>query len=50
MNGTIDGRRGDHALLAPPYIVEAAQIDAIVERFGDAVEAALAGAREGAAA
>ena len=46
MNGTIDGRRGDHAILAPPYIVGAAQVDAIVERFGDAVEAALASARE----
>jgi adenosylmethionine-8-amino-7-oxononanoate aminotransferase len=50
MNGTIDGRRGDHAILAPPYIVDAAQIDAIVERFGDAVEAALAGTREATAA
>ena len=49
MNGTIDGRRGDHAILAPPYIVDAAQVDAIVERFGDAVEAALAGARREAA-
>ena len=46
MGGTIDGRRGDHAILAPPYIVDAAQIDTIVERFGDAVEAALATAQE----
>jgi adenosylmethionine-8-amino-7-oxononanoate aminotransferase len=50
MSGTIDGRRGDHAILAPPYIVDAAQIDAIVERFCDAVEAALADAREERAA
>ena len=50
MNGTIDGRRGDHGILAPPYIVDAAQIDVIVERFGDAVEAALTGAREEMAA
>lgn len=42
MGGTIDGRRGDHAILAPPYIVTAAQVDIIVERFGDAVDAALA--------
>lgn len=43
MGGTIDGRRGDHAILAPPYIVSAAQIDTIVSIFGDAVEAAIAG-------
>ena len=42
MGGTVDGRSGDHAILAPPYIVDAAQVDAIVERFGDAAEAALA--------
>ena len=46
MGGTIDGKRGDHAILAPPYIVDAAQIDTIVERFGDAVEAALLTAQE----
>jgi adenosylmethionine-8-amino-7-oxononanoate aminotransferase len=42
MGGTIDGRQGDHAILAPPYIVTPAQVDAIVARFGDAVDAALA--------
>lgn len=41
--GTADGVRGDHVLLAPPYIVEAAEIDLIVARLGDAVDAALAG-------
>jgi adenosylmethionine-8-amino-7-oxononanoate aminotransferase len=40
MGGTIDGARGDHVLLAPPYIVEAPTIDTIVERLGDAVDAA----------
>jgi adenosylmethionine-8-amino-7-oxononanoate aminotransferase len=39
--GTIDGARGDHALLAPPFIVTEAQIDTIVERLGDAVDAAI---------
>ena len=43
MGGTIDGRHGDHVILAPPYIVTADQVDMIVERFGDAVEAALDG-------
>jgi adenosylmethionine-8-amino-7-oxononanoate aminotransferase len=42
MGGTIDGRQGNHVLLAPPYIVTAPQVEAIVARFGDAVEAALA--------
>jgi adenosylmethionine-8-amino-7-oxononanoate aminotransferase len=40
--GTIDGRRGDHILLAPPFIIEGAQVAEIVERLGDAVDAALA--------
>lgn len=41
MGGTIDGRRGDHVLLAPPYNATAAEIGMIVERFGDAVDRAL---------
>jgi adenosylmethionine-8-amino-7-oxononanoate aminotransferase len=41
--GTVDGARGDHVLLAPPFIVDAAAIDAIVERLGDAVDAAVVG-------
>jgi adenosylmethionine-8-amino-7-oxononanoate aminotransferase len=42
MGGTIDGVQGDHVILAPPYTVTAAEVEMIVERFGDAVEAALA--------
>ncbi len=41
--GTADGIRGDHVLLAPPYIVTEAQIDDIVGRLGEAVDAALGG-------
>ena len=41
MPGTIDGRLGDHNMLAPPFICTSADIDRIVERFGDAVDAAL---------
>jgi len=41
MGGTIDGRQGDHVILAPPYIATSADIDTIVERLGDAVDAAL---------
>jgi len=43
MNGTIDGKRGDHIIIAPPYIATAADIDAIVDRLGGAVDAAIAG-------
>ena len=39
--GTIDSARGDHALIAPPFIVRENQIDDIVERLGDAVDAAV---------
>jgi len=42
MGGTIDGRQGDHVLLAPPFIVGRQDIDRIVDRFGDAVDAAIA--------
>ena len=47
--GTIDGHYGDHILLAPPYIVTATDIDEIVGRLGDAVDAAIAEVRVGAA-
>ena len=42
MGGTIDGKLGDHVIVAPPYIATAADIDAIVDRLGAAVDAAVA--------
>jgi adenosylmethionine-8-amino-7-oxononanoate aminotransferase len=42
MGGTIDGQQGDHVLLAPPFIVGDADLDAIVERLSRAVDNALA--------
>ena len=42
-NGTVDGERGDHILLAPPYIVEDGHIERIVETLGEAVDAAIDG-------
>lgn len=39
--GTVDGIAGDHVLVAPPFIADAPAIDAIVERLGDAVDAAI---------
>lgn len=41
MGGTIDGQRGDHVLLAPPFIVSESDIDAIVDRLALAIDAAL---------
>ena len=40
--GTIDGERGDHVLLAPPYLTTRAELDAAVEALGEAVDAAIA--------
>jgi adenosylmethionine-8-amino-7-oxononanoate aminotransferase len=45
MGGTVDGVNGDHVLLAPPFIVEGRQVDAIVDRLDAALEAALADVR-----
>jgi len=42
MGGTVDGVRGDHVLLAPPFIVEAPLLDTVVERLGEAIDAATA--------
>jgi hypothetical protein len=42
MGGTVDGTRGDHVLLAPPFIIDSAAIDTIVERLGEAIDAAVA--------
>jgi adenosylmethionine-8-amino-7-oxononanoate aminotransferase len=39
--GTADGVRGDHVLLAPPYITSANEIDMIVDRLGAAVDAVI---------
>jgi len=44
MGGTIDGARGDHVLLAPPFIVEEPQLEELVQKLERALAAALAGA------
>jgi adenosylmethionine-8-amino-7-oxononanoate aminotransferase len=43
MGGTVDGKVGDHILLAPPYICETAHIDLIVERLEKAIASAISG-------
>ena len=42
MGGTIDGVRGDHILLAPPFIIEDAQIDEVVTKLSGSITGALA--------
>ncbi|MFD2366911.1 aspartate aminotransferase family protein [Pseudoduganella sp. GCM10020061] len=41
MGGTIDGESGDHVLLAPPFIATEADLDEIVSRLVDAIDAAV---------
>jgi adenosylmethionine-8-amino-7-oxononanoate aminotransferase len=41
MGGTVDGNQGDHILIAPPFICTEQQIETIVGRLTDAVDAAL---------
>ncbi len=41
MGGTIDGRQGDHILLAPPFILEESHLDELVDKLERAVSLAL---------
>ncbi|MCX7152468.1 MAG: aspartate aminotransferase family protein [Proteobacteria bacterium] len=41
MGGTIDGRLGDHVLLAPPYILTSAQLDEMLEKLGRSLDEVL---------
>ena len=45
MGGTIDGQRGDHVLLAPPFIVSASQVDQIVDLLAFAIDRAITSTR-----
>jgi adenosylmethionine-8-amino-7-oxononanoate aminotransferase len=45
MGGTVDGRQGDHVLLAPPYIIQPNEIDLLVDTLGGALDAAIASTR-----
>lgn len=42
MGGTIDGKNGDHVLLAPPYIMQESHIDEIVSKLKVGLDNALA--------
>jgi len=41
MGGTIDGKQGDHVLLAPPFIIENNHIDEIIDKLDTAVQVVL---------
>ncbi|OWY04070.1 aspartate aminotransferase family protein [Thioclava sp. IC9] len=41
MGGTIDGQRGDHILLAPPFIISDDQIGELVDKLGTAIREVL---------
>jgi len=42
MGGTVDGRIGDHVLLAPPYIISEGELDELVDKLAQSVDAVLA--------
>jgi adenosylmethionine-8-amino-7-oxononanoate aminotransferase len=48
MGGTLDGQRGDHVLLAPPFIATRAELDQIVERVAAAIHAGTASLKRAA--
>lgn len=47
MGGTVDGRQGDHVLLAPPFIASEADLDQIVDLLAVSINAALGLAAKG---
>ncbi len=40
--GTVNGRDGDHILIAPPFIIDDRQIDELTDKLGRALQTALA--------
>ena len=42
MQGTIDGKHGDHVLIAPPFIISDAEIDQLVDLIGTAIDLSIA--------
>ena len=41
MGGTVDGRQGDHVLLAPPFIIDIGHIEEIVNKLDQALKTTL---------
>ena len=42
MGGLIDGKRGDHVMLAPPFIVDESHLEEMVEKLAISIETTLA--------
>jgi adenosylmethionine-8-amino-7-oxononanoate aminotransferase len=42
MGGAIDGRQGDHVLLAPPFIISDDELDQLTVRLAGAIDAGIA--------
>ncbi|MEX1205055.1 MAG: aspartate aminotransferase family protein [Dongiaceae bacterium] len=42
MGGTLDGRRGDHVLIAPPFTIDGSHVAEIADKLGAAIDAAIA--------
>jgi adenosylmethionine-8-amino-7-oxononanoate aminotransferase len=45
MGGTVDGRQGDHILLAPPFIIKTNQIEELIGKLASAIDAAIQSAK-----
>ncbi len=48
MGGTLDGRRGDHVLIAPPFIITDDELDTLVARLHGAINATIGSAHPAA--
>jgi adenosylmethionine-8-amino-7-oxononanoate aminotransferase len=41
MGGTLDGVRGDHIVIAPPFIIQESEIDYLIDRLAQTIDAAI---------
>ncbi len=48
MGGTVDGKRGDHVLLAPPFIASREDLDTITQRIAEAIDLSTAALKRAA--
>ena len=46
MGGTVDGRMGDHVLLAPPFIASDSELEKIVDLFAISIQQAIEGVKQ----
>jgi len=41
MSGTIDGKHGDHILLAPPFIISETEMDLLIDKLSKSLDEVL---------